>query len=326
MKNKSECFALFVGVDVSKRQLDIFLPDSRRRLQVDNSEESIVHNLVTELKGRKRKHTLVVLEATGGYESVLLKVLAREGIAAAVVNPRRVRDFAKGIGKDAKTDLIDAEVIAMYGRVVQPAPLAAKSSAEEKLAALVTRRSQLLELLNQEKNRLQQTGDTEIQDFIRQSLESLKKQLKEIDTRLAGCIKNDTAQARKVEILGSVKGVGAVTISTILAELPELGKLNREEIARLVGVAPLNHDSGAWQGKRFVSGGRSHVRRVLYMATLVATTCNARIKAYYQHLLSNGKAKKVALVACMRKLLTILNVLVKNDVLWSDEKSVSVQN
>jgi transposase len=320
MKNESESFALFVGVDVSKSHLDIYLPDSRTRLTIENSEDAIVSNLVKVLKSKK--DVLVVMEATGGYESVLVKVLGQRQIAVAVVNPRQVRDFAKGIGKNAKTDSIDAEVISTFGQVVKPAPLAAKSAAEEKLAALVTRRSQLLGVINQENNRLQQTSDHEIQDFIRKSLESLKKQLKEIDTRLEKCVANDTVNARKIEILRSVKGVGPVVISTFLAELPELGKLNREEIAKLVGVAPLNRDSGTWQGKRFVIGGRSHVRRVLYMATLVATRFNPKIKAYYQHLLTKGKVKKVAIVACMRKLLTILNTLIKNNVVWKNEISV----
>ena len=323
MKNESESFALFVGVDVSKAELEVFLPDSRTRLTIENSEDAILTNLVKALKNKK--DVLVVMEATGGYESALVKVLQKRQIAVAVVNPRQVRDFAKGIGKDAKTDSIDAEVISTFGQVVKPAPLAAKSDSEEKLAALVTRRTQLLDVINQESNRLQQTSDREIQDFIRKSLESLKKQLKEVDARLETCVANDTVNKRKIEILSSVKGIGPVAISTFLAELPELGKLNREEIAKLVGVAPLNRDSGAWQGKRFVFGGRSHVRRVLYMATLVATRFNSRIKAYYQHLLTKGKAKKVAIVACMRKLLTILNTLIKNNVLWTNEKSVPTQ-
>jgi transposase len=323
MKNESESFALFVGVDVSKAQLDVFIPDTQKRLTIDNSEDAIVSNLVKVLKCKKR--VLVVLEATGGYESALVKVLGQHQIAVAVVNPRQVRDFAKGIGKDAKTDSIDAEVIATFGQVVKPAPLAAKTEAEEKLAALVTRRKQLLDLINQETNRLQQTSDREVQDFIRKSLESLKKQQSEIDARLEKCVVDDTANARKVEILDSVSGIGAVTISTILAELPELGKLNREEIAKLVGVAPINRDSGTLKGQRFVMGGRGYVRRVLYMATLVATRRNQRIRAHYLHLLAKGKLKKVALVACMRKLLTILNTLIKNDVLWSNEKSAPGQ-
>jgi len=320
MKNESESFALFVGVDVSKSQLEVFLPDSGVRLTIENSEDAIVSSLVQELKSKPG--VLVVMEATGGYESKLVKVLGQHQIAAAVVNPRRVRDFANGIGMDAKTDPIDARVISKYGEVVKPAPVAAKSEAEEKLGALVTRRKQLLDLINQEQNRLQQTTDREIQEFIRKSLEALKKQQKEIDERLKKCVAEDTVNARKVEILSSVKGVGAVTTSTLLADLPELGQLNREEIAKLVGVAPLNRDSGTSKGQRYVAGGRAHVRRVLYMATLVATRRNDKIKGYYRHLLANGKLKKVALVACMRKLLTILNTLIKNNVVWSNEKSV----
>lgn len=320
MKNESESFALFIGVDVSSSHLEVYFPDSRLRLVVENSEDALVTNLVKEL--RKRKSFLVVAEATGGYESTLVKVLRAHHFAVAIVNPRQVRDFAKGIGRDAKTDPIDAQVLSMFGQVVKPAPVAAKSEAEEKLAALVTRRSQLIDLMNQEKNRLRQTGDREIQGYIRKSLESLQKQLQEIDLRLEKCIANDKVNARKIEILDSAKGIGIVAIGTFLAELPELGKLNREEIAKLVGVAPLNRDSGTWQGKRFIVGGRSHVRRVLYMATLVATRHNDKIKSMYQHLLARGKAKKVAIVACMRKFLTILNTLIKNNVLWSNEKSV----
>jgi len=321
MKNESESFALFVGVDVSKAELEIFFPDSKARLTIQNSADAIVQELVKVLK--HKTGVLVVMEATGGYETTLVKVLGQHRISVAVVNLRQLRDFAKGIGMDAKTDRIDAAVIARFGQVVNPTPLAAKSVEDEKLAALVTRRSQLVDLINQEENRLEQTPDREIQQFIRKSLEALKKQQKEIDERLKQCVANDTVNARKIEILDSVAGVGPVTISAFLAELPELGRLNREEIAKLVGVAPVNRDSGTWKGQRFIIGGRSYVRRVLYMATLVATRFNPRIKAYYRHLLSKGKAKKVALVACMRKLLTIINTLIKNDVLWSNEKSVS---
>lgn len=317
MKNETESFALFVGVDVSKSHLDVYFPDSRMRVKIENSEDAIVSNLFKEL--RKRKNVLVVMEATGGYESTLVKVLQQRQISVAVVNPRQVRDFAKGIGRDAKTDPIDAEVISIFGQVVKPAPMAAKSEAEEKLAALVTRRSQLVDLINQEKNRLRQTSDREIQGFIQKSLELLQKQLKEIDALMQKCIEHDTANARKVEIFRSAKGLGVVAISTFLAELPELGKLNREEIAKLVGVAPLNRDSGTWQGKRFIIGGRSYVRRILYMATLVATRHNDKIKKMYGGLLARGKAKKVAIVACMRKFLTILNLIIKKNVLWSNE-------
>lgn len=319
MKNVSDTFASFVGIDVSKSRLDVCLPGSKSTISVTNSEDAIVRDLLPKLK--RQSPSLVVVEATGGCESVLVKLLQQHQVATAVVNPRRVREFAKGIGMDAKTDAIDARLLAKYAEVVKPAPVMAKSEAEEKLAALVTRRNQLLDLIAQERNRLEQTRDPEVQELIRQSLNSLKKQQKAVESRLAKCVQKDTANARKVEILDSVAGVGTITMCTFVADLPELGQLNREQIAKLVGVAPLNRDSGDWKGHRFVSGGRAHVRRVLYMATLVATRRNARIREHYQHLLSRGKAKKVALVACMRKLLTILNTLIKNNVLWSDNKN-----
>ena len=320
MKNDSETFTSFVGVDVAKSTLEVFFQESKKRLNVQNSEQNIVRQMINELK--KQKQTLVVLESTGRYETTLVDVLNENQIPVAIVNPARVRDFARAMGK-AKTDPIDAQVIAHFGQVVVPSPTPAKSEAEKKLAALVTRRQQLLGLINQENNRLQQTRDQEIRTFINQSLESLQKQLKEIDARLKTSVAEQTENRRKVEILQSVKGIGAVSVATFLAELPELGKLNREQIAKLVGVAPMNRDSGESSGKRFIIGGRPSVRRVLYMATLVATRFNDKIKAHYKHLVARGKAKKLAVVACMRKLLGILNTLVKNNVLWEDKLSVS---
>ena len=316
MMNDQSPFSVFVGVDVSKDKLDVAFADGNETLSIDNSPQQIVAELIGRIK--TPKGTLVVLEATGGYEELLVTQLHQHHIAVAVVNPRRVRAFAAGIGKDAKTDLIDAQVIAFYGQVVKPAAQAARSDDEKKLQALVERRRQLLDLINQENNRRQQTADPEIQEYIQQSLETLKKQVKTIDERLARCVQADTANARKVEILVSVKGVGPVAVSTILAKLPELGKLNRGEIAKLVGVAPLNNDSGQSSGQRRTFGGRSYVRRVLYMATLVATRFNSRIKTFYQRLLSEGKPKKLALTAAMRKLLTILNTLIKTDQLWKE--------
>ena len=186
---------------------------------------------------------------------------------------------------------------------------------------MVTRRRQLLGLITQENNHLQQTRDTEIQEFIRQSLERLKKQVKEIDGRIAKSVSADKQNAPKIEILQSVKGVGKVTVSTFITELPELGELNRGQISKLVGVAPLNQDSAKKKGQRVTSGGRSSVRRVLYMATLVATRFNPQIKVFYVRLLAKGKPKKLALVAAMRKLLTILNRLIKKDELWVDQRN-----
>ena len=321
MMNRQSPFSVFVGVDVSKGKLDFAFADGKGTFSIDNTPQKIVAELIGRIKNPKA--TIVVMEATGGYEELLVTLLHQHDIAVAVVNPRRVRDFANGIGKDAKTDPIDANVIAFYGQVVKPAAQVAKSTDEKKLQALVERRRQLLDLISQENNRRQQTADREIQEYIKQSLETLKKQVKTIDERLAKCVEADTANARKVEIIKSVKGTGPVTISTILAKLPELGKLNRGEIAKLVGVAPLNNDSGKTSGQRRTSGGRSYVRRVLYMATLVATRFNTRIKAFYQRLLREGKLKKVALTAAMRKLVTILNTLIKTDQLWVEPNIAS---
>lgn len=322
MMNDQSPFSEVVGVDVSKAKLDFAFANGKETLSIDNTPQKIVAELIGRIKNPQG--TIVVMEATGGYEELLVTLLHQHHIAVAVVNPRRVRAFAAGIGKDAKTDPIDAQVIAFYGQVVKPAAQVARSTDEKKLQALVERRRQLLDLINQENNRRQQTVDREIQEYIKQSLETLKQQVKTIDERLAKCVQADTANARKVEILESVKGVGPVAVSTILAQLPELGKLNRGEIAKLVGVAPLNNDSGQVSGQRRTFGGRSYVRRVLYMATLVATRFNTRIKTFYQRLLSEGKPKKVALTAAMRKLLTILNTLIKNDQLWAEPNKTSV--
>ncbi len=233
MKTDQTAFTTVIGVDIAKAKLDVAFHDET--INVKNTEKDILSKLIGRIDSES---TIVVMEATGGYEERLVSLLHQHGISLAVVNPRRVRDFAKGIGIDAKTDPIDAGVIAFYGRVVKPAPQLAKSDEEKKLKALVERRRQLLDLIGQENNRLQQTADREIEKYIRKSLEALKKQLKSIDARLAKCVQQDTANERKIEIMGSVKGIGPVAISTFLAELPELGKLNRAEIAKLVGVAP----------------------------------------------------------------------------------------
>ena len=306
----------YVGVDVSKSSLDVYRPDTKASIEFDNDLEGIKQ--FSKKLMRKKKRTVVVMEATGGYEKMLLHQLEIFGIEAAVVNPRRVRDFAKGIGMDAKTDPIDAEVIARYGQVVEPAVVACKSDHEKKHRALVDRRDQLLGLINQENNRLKQTWDEDAKESIQIVLDCLKKQLKQIDSELAKMLKVDKENERLIEILASIKCVGPVLISTLLTSLPELGKLNREQIAKLVGVAPINRDSGKKSGKRFIGGGRGKVRRVLYMAALVGIRHNPVLKAYYAHLKSKGKESKVAIVACMRKLLSIMNTMVRNDELWRD--------
>ena len=311
MKKHVTSMTIFVGVDVSKDSLDVYRPDTGELIKIDNSETAVA-DLCRQLQNKKRS-LMVVMEATGGYETLLVNQLALHDLKAAVVNPRRVRDFAKGIGMDAKTDPIDARVISKYGEVVSPKPMAVKSEHEQKHGALVARRNQLLELVNQENNRLKQTWDNDAKQSIRDVLEVLRKHLKSIDSQLAKMLKEDVENQRTIEILQSVKGVGPVMISTLIAELPELGRLNRAEVAKLVGVAPINRDSGKKSGKRFIAGGRNQVRRVLYMATLVAIRHNEKIKTFYQHLKAKGKESKVAIVACMRKFITILNLLVKTD-------------
>jgi transposase len=320
MKSNLNQDKIFVGVDVSKSKLDVFRPDTNEVIQIDNSEIAIAE-LCSQLQKKKRK-VMFVMEGTGGYERLLLTQLAGHKLNAAVINPRRIRDFAKGIGLDAKTDAIDAKVISKYAEVVRPQAMATKSDHELKHGALVARRNQLLELINQENNRLKQAWDKDAKQSIQDVLEMLKKQLKDVDSKLASMLQIDAANQRAIEVLGSVKGVGPVMISTLLSELPELGNLNRGEIAKLVGVAPINRDSGCKSGKRFIGGGRGQVRRVLYMATIVAIRHNPAIKAFYSHLKSKGKASKVAIVACMRKFITILNLLLKTDQMWENKISV----
>ena len=305
-------FSKFVGIDVSKDTLDV-AATGQAVVTIANTKQAINAWIKTLPEAAT---TVVVMEATGGYESLLVQQLHRHGVALAVVNPRQVRDFANGIGRDAKTDLIDAQVLARFAEVVRPAPQAAQSDEQAKLGALVERRRQLLGLINQEHNRLLQTIDPDIEKSIQTVLNGLKKELKTITERIAKAVQADQANARKVEILQSVKGLGPVNVSTLIAELPELGKLNRQQVAKLVGVAPINNDSGKHSGKRKICGGRSGVRRDLYMATLVGTRCNPAIKIFYQRLVAKGKPKKVALTAAMRKLLTILNTLIRTDQLW----------
>lgn len=311
MKSK-EKEVVFVGVDVSKDTLDVYRPDTGEHIKIENTEVDI-NGLCKKLK---KKNVLVAMEATGGYETLLVRCLAKHEIDAAVLNPRQVRDFAKGIGLDAKTDPIDAQLISRFAWVVKPQAMPMASDHEQKHSALVARRCQLLELINQENNRLKQSWDDDVKTYIREVLESLKKQLKSVDSQLAKMLESDAVNKRTIEILQSVKGIGPVTISTLVAELPELGEMNRGQVAKLVGVAPINRDSGKKSGKRFIGGGRGQVRRVLYMATLVAIRYNPAIKAFYTHLKSKGKESKVAIVACMRKLITILNLLIKTDQLW----------
>lgn len=311
---------VYVGIDVSKSRLDVGFNSSAESFGVNNEPAGIAA-LIKQLT--KVKPALVVLEATGGLQTPVVASLAAAGVAVAVVNPRQVRDFAKATGKLAKTDSIDAKTLAKFAEALQPEPRRLPDDMENQLRALVTRRHQVVEMLVSEKNRLSSSAG-KVRPRIELHIAWLEKELDDIDKETLKAIKNSPLWREKENLLRSVPGVGPVVASTILACLPELGELSRKEIAALVGVAPFNRDSGQFRGKRMVWGGRARVRSVLYMATLVATRHNPVIKEFYARLRDAGKVPKVALVACMRKLLCILNTIIKQRVSWRDDHIVSV--
>jgi len=258
---------------------------------------------------------LVVLEATGGMELPLVGALAAAGLPVVVINPRQAREFAKATGRLAKTDAIDAQVLAHFAEAVRPRLRPLADAAAQELSALMTRRRQLIEMLTAERNRLR-TAAPAVRPDIQEHIRWLERRLADLDGDLSQTIRSSDIWREKDDLLQSAPGVGPVVSTTLLADLPELGALNRKEIAALVGVAPLNRDSGTLRGRRTVWGGRSKVRSALYMATLVATQRNPVIRIFYQRLLSAGKPKKVALTACMRKLLTILNAMIRSRTPW----------
>ncbi len=303
---------VFIGIDVSKAHLDIAIRPSAEGWQVDNDHAGI-QTLVERV--RPLAPTLLVLEATGGYEVAVTAVLAAAGLPVAVVNPRQARDFAKSLGRLAKTDRIDAAMLAHFAEAIRPPvrPLADEQS--QQLQIILARRRQLVEMLVAEKNRLHLAHQL-VRERLLEHIAWLEAELADLDADLHQRLQESPLWRTKEQLLRSVKGVGPVTCTTLLAELPELGQLNRKQIAALVGVAPFNCDSGKMHGKRAIWGGRACVRNVLYLATLSASRYNAVIKAHYQHLLKAGKLKKVALVACMRKLLTILNAMMRSGKAW----------
>jgi transposase len=298
----------YVGIDVSKDRLDVAVLGEGRVWQVDNTPRGIAQ-LVEQMQALPPE--LIVVEATGGYQRAVVEALFLAGLAVAVVNPARVRQFARACGLLAKTDKLDAQVLAVFGQRVQPKPYTGKSEAEKHLGALLVRRRQLEEMLKAEQNRLR-TISPSLKSSVEQVIVCLKEQKKFLDEQIQQFLQEQQAWHKQTEILGSAPGVGMVTTATLLAELPELGKLDRKKIAALVGVAPMNFDSGKKRGYRKTKGGRTEVRSVLYMSTLVATRHNPLIRSQYQHLLKRGKEKKVALTACMRKFLTILNAMMRD--------------
>lgn len=302
----------YIGIDVSKAHLDLAAHLSGEPWRVTNDEAGI-SVVVTHLRGLQP--TLVVVEPTGGLELPLTAALAAAGVPVAVINPRQVRDFAKATGRLAKTDRLDAQVLAHFAHAVQPTPRPLPDAQTQELAALLARRQQLVQMLTAEKNRLGTTRPPVCQR-VRAHIRWLKQELADTDKLLSNTIRESPLWRAKDDLLQSVKGIGPVVSITLMADLPELGILDRQQIAALVGLSPLNRDSGVLRGKRRIWGGRARVRAALYMATLVATRHNTVIKPFYQRLLAAGKVKKVALTACMHKLLTILNAMVKTNRPW----------
>jgi transposase len=298
----------YVGIDVSKDSLDVAVLGEERGWQMDNTQEGIM-SLVEQM--HELQPELIVVEATGGYQRAVVEALFWAGLAVAVVNPARVRQFARACGLLAKTDRLDAQVLAAFGQRVQPRRSESKSEAGKQLSALRVRRRQLDEMLKAEQNRLRTTSAS-LKSSVKRMIACLKAEKKLLDEQVQQCVAEQEAWKEQTEILDSAPGVGPVTTATLLAELPELGKMDRKKIAALVGVAPMNYASGKNRGYRKTKGGRGDVRSGLYMATLVATRRNPLIQAQYQHLLKRAKLKKVALIACMRKFLTILNAMVRD--------------
>lgn len=303
---------IYAGVDVSKTTLDVAITNQKEIKSFSNSESSLPQ-IINYLK--KQPLELVVLEATGGLEKLLVASLVINKIPVVVVNPRQVRDYARSKGKLAKTDTIDAAIIAEFGRDIHPEIRPLPDKETEEIKALLVRRQQLQEMITAENNRLWSAG-LKVLSSIQEHLNWLKRELKDLDKDLGDKIQKSPLWREKDDLLQSMPGVGPVLSLTLLSALPELGSLNRKQIAALAGVAPFNRDSGKYRGKRTTKGGRNRVRPALYMAALVATRFNPVIKAYYQDLLEKGKEKKVALTACMRKLLVILNAMLRDHSLW----------
>jgi transposase len=310
MENKRE---IYIGIDVCKAWLDVDgYPEShRKRLANDEAGHLALIEFLRPIMPK-----CVILEATGGMEFPVASALVSAGIRCFIVNPRQARDYAKGIGLLAKTDQVDAFALARFGEGAKPTPRPLKSEELCQLEEILTRRRQLVEMVTAEGNRKAKASHKMAKE-IDEHLDWLKRRIKVADTDLSESIKKSPIWQAKADLLKSIPGVGKVTINTLLAELPELGALNRKEIAALVGICPFNRDSGSHRGRRRIWGGRASVRAVLYMAALTATRRNPVIQAFYQKLLAAGKMKKVALVACMRKLLTTMNTMVQNNTHWT---------
>lgn len=304
---------IFVGIDVSKDRLEVHLRPLGESFDVAYDDAGL-STLVARLQ--TVAPTLIVLEATGGYEGTVAAALAHTGLPVAVVNPRQVRAYARATGQLAKTDRLDARVIALFAERVQPQARPLATEQAQALGELVARRRQLVEMLGAEQNRHRQARDRSLQQRIQRHVTWLRHALAELEGDITRLIRASPVWREQEDVMTSTPGVGDVTAHTLIAELPELGHLSRRRIAALVGIAPLNRDSGRWRGRRMIAGGRPAVRKVLFMATLVAIRHNPVLNAFYRRLTAAGRPKKVAVVASMRKLVTILNAMLRDHRRW----------
>lgn len=313
---ESQQLETWVGIDVAKRHWDVAVSGrpGTQRFAADTDGLTKLLLWLDDLAPRG-----ICLEATGRCEARLVAALHAAGWPLSVVNPRQIRDFARATGQLAKTDQIDAQVIALFAARIQPAPDEPDSETQQKLASLRARRQQVVSTMTQEKNRLSSAPDAEIAGIIQQAIDFYRRQRQELDRQIADLLEADAALTEQFNLLVTVPGVGKITAMSLLADLPELGRLNRGQAAKLVGLAPLNRDSGQFRGRRMIGGGRGEVRQAIYMATITAIRINPVIHRHYRQLLDKGKAKMVALTACMRKLLLILNAMLKNHSAWSPQ-------
>jgi transposase len=310
---RSPAAPTFVGIDVAKDRLDVHLRPSDEAFALSRDDRGL--QALVERLGALAP-ALVVLEATGGFEVAVAGALAAAGLPLVVVNPRQIRDFARATGRLAKTDRLDAEAIARFAEAVQPAPRPLPSAAADALGELVARRRQLVEMITSEGQRRRQTRDPRLQRRLEAHVAWLQKELSALETDLDDAVRGTPAWRATEDLLASVPGIGKTSARTLIAELPELGSLDRRKIAALVGVAPINRDSGCFRGRRMVMGGRASVRTALYMPTLTAIRHNPALQAFYQRLIGRGRPAKVAITACMRKLLVILNAILRDQTPW----------
>lgn len=305
-----------IGIDVSKKSLDMYILPTDQSERFSNDHAGILQCVK---RCQQEQPALIVMEATGGYESLLAGTLQAEELAVAVVNPRRIRDFARASGQMAKTDALDAKIIAHYGAILEPAPTEQMDDNARKLKALVSRRHQLVQMHTAESNRIEHAIDKEIKSSLVAVVRTIEKQIEKIDRQIKDHIDQQPELKQRAESLKTVPGIGDTTAHMLVTELPELGCYNRRQIAALVGVAPMNRDSGMFRGKRMTGGGRRLVRARLFMPTLVAVKYNPTLRAYYRRLVEQqGKCKMVALTAAMRKLLCIMNTMLKNNQQWNE--------